>query len=333
VGTAIIQNNIVKAALHAHRLAPECAALGAHSMHKLCLALDRIPLEMPDSENAKDEAATVLAGLNSEFEQVRLEFAAVAGIARRPTTASPGKSRPEINAGQPRVLLIEDSESQRDEILVALSPEVSILWAKTGAEAIQLAQDNEFELLLVDIVLPDFDGFELVKQLRGLKHLEETPVFFLSVRGAKEDRLHGYTLGAEAYIVKPFDHDELRVRVGGALERVTRKRVKEQLISKGELNINFTLQRASLLPEGGKESILDLTPLEFRILCYFARNENTVLSRDELMNNVWGPSVYVLGRTVDKHVCTLRRKLADRATYIETLPRKGYRFSTQAANR
>src|SRR5690606_32653732 len=115
---------------------------------------------------------------------------------------------------------VEDSESQRDEILVALSPEVSIRWAKTGAEAIQLAQDNGFELLLVDIVLPDFDGFELVKQLRSIQHLEETPVFFLSVRGAKEDRLHGYTLGAEAYIVKPFDHDELRVRVGGALERV-----------------------------------------------------------------------------------------------------------------
>lgn len=194
------------------------------------------------------------------------------------------------------------------------------------AEAIQAVDQENFNLFLIDVGLPDGDGFGLCTLLRNQKKGDLAPIMFLSAKGELNDKLKAFSLGADDYVVKPFEPLELRARIDAKLKRVEKE--PSEKVSKGELTLHIPYQRATL--QAGVQSIeLDLTPVEFRLLYHFVRNEGIVLTRDHLLKNVWGENMNVVDRTIDKHVSSLRRKLGIRANYIESIYSVGYVFSAE----
>lgn len=230
-----------------------------------------------------------------------------------------------------RVLLVEDSPDFQVLVRRTLSGEFDLTSVSTSAEALREVERRPYDLILLDVVLPDGDGFQLCSRFRGMESMSAVPIIFLTGKTGVTDKVTGFSLGADDYVVKPFEPLELLARVQAKLNRRPSKAAVEDQIVRGALRLDLPFQRASL-SESGVEKALDLTPIEFKLLCYFARNEGRVLSRAQLLTAIWGESVYVLDRTIDKHVSTLRSKLGIASDCVETVPGSGYRFLTRQVN-
>jgi two-component system phosphate regulon response regulator PhoB len=190
---------------------------------------------------------------------------------------------------------------------------------------LQIARTEGPDLVLLDLMLPDLDGLEVCKRLRRDPITERIPVIMVSARGSEMDRVLGFELGADDYIIKPFSPRELVLRVRRSLERQQPPPVEGDLLSFGELTIDVPGHRVLVRGKG-----VDITATEFRLLTVLARRRGRVQTRDHLLQEVWthGERDEVDVRTVDTHVRRLREKLGAAADLVETVRGVGYRFAS-----
>lgn len=205
-------------------------------------------------------------------------------------------------------------------------PDYRVTCVATAGDAFKQLEQQTFDIVLLDIVLPDGDGYRVCSLMQNDDRLRSIPVFFLTGRTEVYDKVMAFSLGADDYIVKPFDPVELRARVDARLAKRRIQLSVEDCIQKGDLKINLASQKATVAQKDGGETDLRLTPAEFKLLGFLARNEGKLCSRSQLLSAVWGRDVHVLDHNVYTHICALRRKLSSKTSSIESVPRLGYRF-------
>jgi DNA-binding response OmpR family regulator len=205
-------------------------------------------------------------------------------------------------------------------------PDLQVDMAATAKDALDLIEQGTYDIILLDVHLPDQDGFELFMHLQSLPRSKDTPVIFLTGQDDVSDKVTAFTLGAEDYIVKPFNPLELRARIDAKLKRALSARHSENILALDALTLNSPQRKAFVLSEG-KSKDIHLSHLEFSLLWHLAKSPDRIFSRDHLLNSIWGNDVYVADRTVDVHICGIRKKLGSLSQVIESVPGVGYRFS------
>ncbi len=231
-----------------------------------------------------------------------------------------------------QILLVEDTVETYQLVKFALGQTSHIEWAKTLGEASRALDKKTFDLVLLDLVLPDGDGYRLCSMMQANDQLQRMPVIFLSAKTNIADKVMGFSVGGEDYITKPFEPIELKARVEARLRRVARERNEQDFMRLGDLQINRITQRVHAY-EHGREKQIELTPIEFKLLLFLARKPNHVFSREEVLNSVWGTHVYVYSRSVDTHVSKLRKKLGEHSHYVQSVHGTGYRFGLDDSER
>ncbi|MGH3166795.1 MAG: response regulator transcription factor [Trebonia sp.] len=201
------------------------------------------------------------------------------------------------------LLVVDDEQFLRDAVAMLLSSlGFTVASAGTGTEALRLARSRPFDLLILDVMLPDLDGFEIVQRLR--KDKNRVPVIFLTAKDTREDKVSGLTIGGDDYITKPFHLEELTARVRTVLRR-TRPILEEPVLTFADVTLD---QDKYEVRRGGH--LIGLSPTEFRLLRYFMLNPGRVLSHAELLANVWDHDFAGSNKVVATYVVYLRRKLA-----------------------
>jgi two-component system response regulator RegX3 len=228
-------------------------------------------------------------------------------------------------ASRQRILFVEDEQAIADPFSKALERAgFEPVTARSGSEGLALAERLEPDLVLLDLNLPDMDGRDVCRELRRRSN---TPIVMLTARGTETDRIIGLELGADDYVVKPFSGDEVIARIRAVLRRAGRDaRDGSHAITMGELDIDFDARRARL---DGEE--LDLTRKQFDLLAALARKAGRVVSRADLMAEVWDENWFGSTKTLDVHIGLLRRKLGDDPAsprLIHTVRGVGFRFAT-----
>lgn len=221
------------------------------------------------------------------------------------------------------VLVVEDSPDSQDLVTELLRGSCRLTLAPSMKKALRLVQEKSFDLILMDVMLEDGDGFSLTTKIRSLPGYHDLPIIFMTSKGDIQDKATGFELGAEDYIVKPFDPLEFKLRVQSRLKKI-QAHVKSQILSRGNLRLEASLQKAFLIQEGIQ---LDLTPLQFKILFTLVNHEPEVLTRERLTTLIWGEGVQV-GRSLDTHITALRKKLGAYGEHIQGVYGLGYRFSS-----
>lgn len=221
------------------------------------------------------------------------------------------------------VVALDDEEHILELIKVNLTKEgFEIFCFDTPKKFFKFIEQKTPDLILLDIMLPEMDGFEICKKLKSDTKLSEVPIIFLSAKSEEIDKVLGLELGADDYITKPFSVRELVARVKTVLRRQQSKQ-KEKLIKIGNiLIINPETYEVSV--EGEK---IDLTTTEFKLLLALAENKNRVFSREQLLDYLWGTQKAVLDRTIDVHITHLREKLKKAAKFIKNVRGVGYKLS------
>ncbi|WP_295214254.1 response regulator transcription factor [Ruminococcus sp.] len=218
------------------------------------------------------------------------------------------------------IYLVEDDDSIRELVIYTLR--------STGMEAQGFALPSAFwnamaaqkpELVLLDIMLPEEDGLEILKKIRREKATRELPVIMLTAKGTEYDQVVGLDCGADDYVPKPFGMMALVARIKAVMRR-TEKPTEEKILYLGELTVNSTRHVVQVAGE-----TVNLTLKEFELLCLLLENPGVVFTRDQLLNQIWGYSFDGESRTVDVHVRHLRQKLGECGKYIETVRGIGYR--------
>lgn len=198
-----------------------------------------------------------------------------------------------------------------------------VIFSLNGREGLMIANEKSPDLILLDVMLPELDGFDVCKELKRNKETQTVPIIMLTAKGEEFDKILGLELGADDYITKPFSVRELIARIKAVLRRNV-KEEQEQVLSFGELTIY--LDKHEVLKKGEKA---ELTLKEFELLKLLVMNKGKVLTRDFLLDKVWGYEYYGETRTVDVHVRHLRQKIEDddsNPRYIETVRGIGYKF-------
>jgi DNA-binding response OmpR family regulator len=219
-----------------------------------------------------------------------------------------------------KILIVDDEQKIREVIReYAEFNGYEVEEAENGMEAIGLCKLNDYDLIIMDIMMPKLDGFSACKEIKKTKDI---PVIMLSARGEEYDKLFGFELGIDDYIVKPFSPKELMARINVALSRrvIATANPMEPLKFSG-LEINVAAR--SVTVDGVKA---DLTPKEYDLLFYLVHNRNIALSRDKLLSDVWGYDFFGDDRTIDTHIKNLRNNLGNYRDYIVTLRGVGYKF-------
>ncbi len=226
---------------------------------------------------------------------------------------------------RPRLLLVEDDPDLvmglRD-FFEAEGFDIDI--AHTGTDALKrLVQVPPYDIVVLDVMIPERDGFDVLREAR--RQGVQTPVIMLTAKGSEEDKLHGFEVGADDYVTKPFSVEELLARVRAVLRRSTSPaQAPMEIYRIGDVEINFSNHTAFRRGEP-----LHLTALEFDIIRYLIEHRGRTVSRSQLLRDVWGIPGDVVTRTIDRHMASLRKKLEpdpDNPTYIQTVYGIGYKF-------
>ena len=199
--------------------------------------------------------------------------------------------------------------------------------AGDGMEAVSLCRREQFDIIILDIMMPELDGFSACREIRKTSN---TPIIMLSARGEEYDRINGFELGIDDYVVKPFSPRELMLRVEAVMKRVkhavTEQAEKNQIVEldNGGLRVDLT---ARIVYVDGER--VELSPKEYDLFFYLLRNRNVALTRERLISEVWGYDFFGDARTLDTHIKLLRKTLGRYSDYIVTLRGVGYRFEEQ----
>mgnify|MGYP002335494203 CR=1 FL=1 len=219
-----------------------------------------------------------------------------------------------------KILIVDDEAKIREVIKeYAEFSGYEVTEAEDGMSAIGLCKLNDYDLIIMDIMMPKLDGFSACKEIKKLKDI---PVIMLSARGEEYDKLFGFELGIDDYVVKPFSPKELMARINVILSRKNAGSASAQGVMKfGGLEINIPARTVTV--DGQK---VDLTPKEYDLLFYLVENRNIALSRDKLLSDIWGYDFFGDDRTIDTHIKNLRNNLGPYRDYIVTLRGVGYKF-------
>jgi len=225
-----------------------------------------------------------------------------------------------------RVLVIEDEQDIQEVLQYNLRSEgFQVRLAHSGRQGLAAATSDPVpDVIVLDLMLPDLSGTEICRRLREQDRTRETPVIMCTAKGEEIDRVVGFEVGADDYMVKPFSVRELILRIRALMRRVQRGEGEPSLIRFGRLKIDRDAHRAWV-----DDGEIGLTALEFRLLHAFLSRRGRVQTRDALLSDVWGIDADVTTRTVDTHVKRLCEKLGEAGAYIETLRGVGYRFKDQ----
>ena len=189
-----------------------------------------------------------------------------------------------------------------------------------------MCRDGDYDILIIDIMMPELDGFSACREIRKFSDI---PIIMLSARGEEYDKINGFSLGVDDYVVKPFSPKELMLRIEAVMKRVrTAHKAEEasstnEIVELGGLRADIT---ARIVYIDGER--VDMSPKEYELFFYMLKNRNIALSRDKLLSEVWGYDYFGDDRTLDTHIKLLRRSLGKYADYIVTLRGVGYRFDT-----
>ena len=223
------------------------------------------------------------------------------------------------------ILLVEDEKPIRSMLDFALKKAgYQTLEAEDALQTHTVLENNAPDLILMDWMLPDASGVDVVKILKGQNSTRQIPIIMLTAKAEESSKVLGLNAGADDYVTKPFSPKELIARIQAVLRRKQSGDEEEQILQFGELLIDKSSHRVTLAGQ-----ILDLGPTEFRLLLFLVENPERVFSRENLLNQVWSRSPYVEERTVDVHILRLRRALSskDYDKAIHTVRGIGYRFS------
>ena len=219
-----------------------------------------------------------------------------------------------------RILIVDDEINIRRVVREYAEFEgYEVFEAENGMQAVDLVKSNDYDLIVMDIMMPKLDGFSTCKEIKKYKSI---PVIMLSARGEEYDKLFGFELGIDDYVVKPFSPKELMARIKVVLKRNTVKETEttDRIIFEG---LEIDIAGREVYVDGQKAS---MTPKEYDLLFFLVKNKNLALTRDKLLEEVWGYDFFGDDRTVDTHIKMLRNSLGPYRKFIVTLRGMGYKF-------
>lgn len=222
-----------------------------------------------------------------------------------------------------KILVVDDEEKIRALIRkYAVFEGHTVEEACDGIEAVRMCRENKYDIVIMDIMMPELDGFSACREIR---RASDVPILMLSARGEEYDKINGFELGIDDYVIKPFSPKELMLRVEAIMKRSNRSvkdnAVKNEIFELEGLRVDFT---ARLVFIDGNRA--ELSPKEYDLLFYMIKNRNIALPREKLICEVWGYDFYGGDRTLDTHIKLLRRSLGEYSKFIVTLRGVGYRF-------
>ena len=220
-----------------------------------------------------------------------------------------------------KILIVDDEEMIRNVLREYVEFEGNEAFeAADGMEAVKMCRENDYDVVLMDVMMPRLDGFSAVKEIRKFK---DVPVIMLSARGEEYDKLFGFVIGADEYVTTPFSPKEVMARINAA----TKRRAAARTDSGNEIlkfeGLEIDMAGRNVYVDGEKA---ELTPKEYELLFYLVRNKGIALTREKLLYDVWGFDFYGDDRTVDTHIKMLRGNLKDYRKFIVTLRGLGYKF-------
>ena len=218
-----------------------------------------------------------------------------------------------------KILIVDDEEMIREVLREYAEFEgYATFEAENGRDAVQMCKDNDYDIILMDIMMPKLDGYSAVKEIKKIKDI---PVIMLSARGEEYDKLFGFEIGIDDYVVKPFSPKEIMARVNAVLKRHARAASKNDVCKFEGLEVDITGR--NVFVDGVKA---ELTPKEYELLFYLVKNKGVALSREKLLSDVWGFDFFGDDRTVDTHIKMLRSNLKQYRKFVVTLRGMGYKF-------
>ena len=221
-----------------------------------------------------------------------------------------------------KILVVDDEKLLVKGMKFNLENEgYEVMTAYDGAAAVELEKKENFDLIVMDVMMPELDGFSACREIR---RKSQVPVIMLSARGEEYDRIHGFELGIDDYVVKPFSPRELMMRVSAVLKRTAANAPAAsdgELVTIGDMVVDFAARQVTI-----KGEKLNLSPKEYDLLFYMVRNRGIALTREKLISDVWGYDFFGDDRTLDTHIKLLRKSLGEYADKITTLRGVGYRF-------
>lgn len=216
------------------------------------------------------------------------------------------------------ILIADDDENIRNVLKeYSVINGYDVIEAVDGIDALNKVNNNDIDLIILDIMMPKLDGFSAYKRIKEVKDI---PVLVLSAKGEEYDKLYGFEIGIDDYVVKPFSPREVMARVKAILARHTSD-AKANIYANGSLRVDFDAREAYI-----NDNKLDLTPKEYELLAYLAQNEGIALSRETILENVWGYDFFGDNRTVDTHIKMLRNSLDSEKEIISTVRGYGYKL-------
>lgn len=219
-------------------------------------------------------------------------------------------------------ILIVDDEARIREIIkkYAVFEGHKVTEAANGMEAVEICRKQDFDIIVMDVMMPELDGFSACREIRKNKNI---PMLMLSARGEEYDKIHGFEIGVDDYVVKPFSPKELMLRIDAIIRR-SGGSADNDVVEIDGLKINFTARIVSIDDEK-----IDMSPKEYDLLFYLVKNRGKALTREQILTEVWGYDYYGDDRTLDTHIKLIRKQLGDYAKYIVTLRGVGYRFDAE----
>lgn len=217
-----------------------------------------------------------------------------------------------------KVLIVDDEEMIRNVLKEYVEFEGGTAFeASDGMQAVRMCKEEDFDIILMDVMMPRLDGFSAVKEIKKVKNI---PVIMLSARGEEYDKLFGFEIGVDDYVTKPFSPKEVMARIHAVLKRSTQENSNDLITFEG---LTIDMAGRNVYVDGEKA---ELTPKEYEILFYFVKNKGIALTREKLLMDVWGFDFYGDDRTVDTHIKMLRSNLKQYRKFIITLRGLGYKF-------
>ncbi len=223
-----------------------------------------------------------------------------------------------------KILVVDDEVKIREIIKkYAVFEGYDVAEAENGLDAIKICQKDKFDLIIMDIMMPELDGFSACKEIRKGCN---TPIIMLSARSEEYDRIHGFEIGVDDYVTKPFSPKELMLRVSAVLKRANSETEKENKNTFRYNNLFVDFDARIVTINGNR---VDMTPKEYDLFFYLVRNYGIALTRDKLISEVWGYDFFGDDRTLNTHIKLLRKSLGEYSDCIVTLRGVGYRFETK----
>lgn len=226
----------------------------------------------------------------------------------------------------PNVLVIEDAPEYQAIIRGSLERDLHLFFASNIKEAKEFLESREVHLILLDVMLPDGSGFDYCNDLQTNPATARIPVIFLTGKTGVTDKILGLSLGADDYITKPFVPLELKARIESKLKKSLLHDRNELQLQRGHLRFD-TLTYSVYAIHEDKHELINMTPIEYRILLHLAQKPGRIFTRNQLIDSIWGGTVHINERSIDKHIYTVRKKLGPYGDYIKTIPGLGYQFN------